>query len=212
MNTEKRNTIFSLLSKHTPNPTTELNYRTAFELLIAVILSAQTTDIAVNKVTKKLFLKANTAKKLSNLPVSQIEVLINSIGLYKNKAKNINVTSRILEEKYNGTVPNSRIILESLPGVGRKTANVILNTVFMEPVIAVDTHIFRLANRLKIGTGKTPLAVEKKLTKLIPKKYLIDAHHLLILHGRYICKASKPECFRCVIDKLCEYKDKTIRL
>ena len=138
--------------------------------------------------------------------------MINSIGLYKNKAKNINATSKILEEKYNGTVPNSRIILESLPGVGRKTANVILNTVFMEPVIAVDTHIFRLANRLKIGTGKTPLAVEKKLTKLIPKKYLIDAHHLLILHGRYICKASKPECFRCVINKLCEYKDKTIRL
>ena len=212
MNTEKRNTIFSLLSKHTPKPTTELNYQTTFELLIAVILSAQTTDIAVNKVTKKLFIQADTAKKLSKLPVSQIEVLINSIGLYKNKAKNINATSRILDEKYNGEVPNSRVILESFPGVGRKTANVILNTIFMRPVIAVDTHIFRLANRLKIGTGKTPLAVEKKLTKLIPKKYLIDAHHLLILHGRYICKASNPDCFNCVIKKLCEYKGKTAGL
>lgn len=209
MNSEKRGEIFSLLKKNTPNPTTELIYRSSFELLIAVILSAQTTDIAVNKATKALFKKVNTAKTLSKLPISEIEVLIKTIGLYKNKAKNISATSKILQHRFKGEVPHDRIALESFPGVGRKTANVILNTIFKEPVIAVDTHIFRLANRLNIGPGKTPLDVEKKLTKLVPKKYLSDAHHLLILHGRYVCKASRPDCLNCIINHLCEYKFKT---
>jgi len=209
MNREKRGEIFSLLKKNTPNPTTELIYRSSFELLIAVILSAQTTDIAVNKATKFLFKKANTAKTLSKLPISEIETLIKTIGLYKNKAKNISNTSKILQQRFKGEVPHDRIALESFPGVGRKTANVILNTIFKEPVIAVDTHIFRLSNRLNIGPGKTPLDVEKKLTKLVPKEYLSDAHHLLILHGRYICKASRPDCLNCMINHLCEYKFKT---
>jgi endonuclease-3 len=209
MNSKKRGEIFSLLKKNTPNPTTELLYRSSFELLIAVILSAQTTDIAVNKATRVLFKKANTAKTLSKLPISGIEVLIKTIGLYKNKAKNISTTSKILQQKFKGEVPHDRIALESFPGVGRKTANVILNTIFKEPVIAVDTHIFRLSNRLNIGPGKTPLDVEKKLTKLVPKEYLSDAHHLLILHGRYVCKASRPDCLNCIINHLCEYKFKT---
>jgi endonuclease-3 len=208
MNHEKINAIFSILNKKNLNPTTELKFHSSFELLIAVILSAQTTDIGVNKVTNVLFKKANTAKKLSQLPVNKIENLIKTIGLYRNKAKNIKATSLILDKKYNGVIPDDREILESLPGVGRKTANVILNTIFKKPVIAVDTHIFRLANRLNIGPGKTPLAVEKKLTKLIPQKYLVNAHHLLILHGRYTCKASNPDCLNCSIKKFCEYKYK----
>lgn len=210
MNLEKRRAIFTLLKKNTPNPTTELIYHSSFELLISVILSAQTTDIAVNKVTKKLFNIANTPLLLSNLKVDKIEKLINAIGLYKNKAKNINATSSILLEKFNGEVPSTREELESLPGVGRKTANVILNTLFKKPVIAVDTHIFRLANRINIAPAKTPLAVEKRLTKLIPNEFLNDAHHLLILHGRYICKAIKPQCSECVINNLCEYKKKLL--
>lgn len=210
MNLEKRRAIFTLLKKNTPNPTTELIYHSSFELLISVILSAQTTDIAVNKVTKKLFNIANTPLLLSNLKVDKIEKLINAIGLYKNKAKNIKATSSILLEKFNGEVPSTREELESLPGVGRKTANVILNTLFKKPVIAVDTHIFRLANRINIAPAKTPLTVEKRLTKLIPNEFLNDAHHLLILHGRYVCKAIKPQCSECVINNLCEYKKKLI--
>ena len=210
MNLEKRRAIFTLLKKNTPNPTTELIYHSSFELLISVILSAQTTDIAVNKVTKKLFNIANTPLLLSNLKVDKIEKLINAIGLYKNKAKNIKVTSSILLEKFNGEVPSTREELESLPGVGRKTANVILNTLFKKPVIAVDTHIFRLANRINIAPAKTPLTVEKRLTKLIPNEFLNDAHHLLILHGRYVCKAIKPQCSECVINNLCEYKKKLL--
>jgi len=210
MNINKRSKIFTLLKKHIPNPTTELIYHSPFELLISVILSAQTTDIAVNKVTKNLFEIANTPLSLSKLKISTIEKLINSIGLYKNKAKNIKATSLILYEKFNSEVPDNREKLESLPGVGRKTANVILNTLFKKPVIAVDTHIFRLANRINIAKAKTPLAVEKKLTKLIPKEFLNDAHHLLILHGRYTCKALNPQCNGCVIENLCEYKNKTL--
>lgn len=210
MNLEKRRAIFTLLKKNTPNPTTELIYHSSFELLISVILSAQTTDIAVNKVTKKLFNIANTPLLLSSLKVDKIEKLINAIGLYKNKAKNIKVTSSILLEKFNGEVPSTREELESLPGVGRKTANVILNTLFKKPVIAVDTHIFRLANRINIAPAKTPLTVEKRLTKLIPNEFLNDAHHLLILHGRYVCKAIKPQCSECVINNLCEYKKKLL--
>jgi endonuclease-3 len=210
MNLEKRRAIFTLLKKNTPNPTTELIYHSSFELLISVILSAQTTDIAVNKVTKKLFNISNTPLLLSNLKVDKIEKLINAIGLYKNKAKNIKATSSILLEKFNGEVPSTREELESLPGVGRKTANVILNTLFKKPVIAVDTHIFRLANRINIAPAKTPLTVEKRLTKLIPNEFLNDAHHLLILHGRYVCKAIKPQCCECVINNLCEYKKKLL--
>jgi endonuclease-3 len=210
MNTEKRRAIFTLLKENTPNPTTELVYHSPFELLISVILSAQTTDIAVNKVTKKLFDVANTPLSLSNLRVNKIEKLINSIGLYKNKAKNIQATSLKLLKEFNSTVPANRKDLESLPGVGRKTANVILNTLFNEPVIAVDTHLFRLANRINIAPAKTTLAVEKRLTKLIPNEFLSDAHHLLILHGRYVCKSIAPQCGECVIENLCEYKKKVL--
>ena len=210
MNTEKRRAIFTLLKKNTPNPTTELVYQSPFELLISVILSAQTTDIAVNKVIKKLFSIANTPLSLSNLKVNKIEKLINSIGLYKNKAKNIQATSIKLLKEFDSTVPANRKDLESLPGVGRKTANVILNTLFNEPVIAVDTHLFRLANRINIAPAKTPLAVEKRLTKLIPNEFLSDAHHLLILHGRYVCKSIAPQCGGCVIENLCEYKKKVL--
>ena len=210
MNTEKRRAIFTLLKKNTPNPTTELVYQSPFELLISVILSAQTTDIAVNKVTKKLFGIANTPLSLSNLKLNKIEKLINSIGLYKNKAKNIQATSIKLLKEFDSTVPANRKDLESLPGVGRKTANVILNTLFNEPVIAVDTHLFRLANRINIAPAKTPLAVEKRLTKLIPNEFLSDAHHLLILHGRYVCKSIAPQCGGCVIESLCEYKKKVL--
>ena len=210
MNTEKRRAIFTLLKKNTPNPTTELVYQSPFELLISVILSAQTTDIAVNKVTKKLFGIANTPLSLSNLKLNKIEKLINSIGLYKNKAKNIQATSIKLLKEFDSTVPANRKDLESLPGVGRKTANVILNTLFNEPVIAVDTHLFRLANRINIAPAKTPLAVEKRLMKLIPNEFLSDAHHLLILHGRYVCKSIAPQCGGCVIENLCEYKKKVL--
>jgi len=210
MNTEKRRAIFTLLKENTPNPTTELVYQSPFELLISVILSAQTTDIAVNKVTKKLFDIANTPLSLSNLNIIKIEQLINSIGLYKNKAKNIQATSLKLLKEFNSTVPSNRTDLESLPGVGRKTANVILNTLFNEPVIAVDTHLFRLANRINIAPAKTPLAVEKRLAKLIPSEFLTDAHHLLILHGRYVCKSVAPQCGGCVIKTLCEYKNKVL--
>ena len=211
MNYEKRWDIFNALKNHIKEPKTELVYKNTFELLIAVILSAQTTDIQVNRVTAKLFKIAPDPLKLSRLSLNKIESLINSIGLYKNKAKNIQLTSSILITEYNGEVPQSRKELESLPGVGRKTANVVLNTVFDQPVIAVDTHIFRLANRINLAKGKTPLEVEKKLTRLTPTEFLIDAHHLLILHGRYVCKAQNPGCSNCCIFDFCEYKKKLIK-
>ncbi|MDC6486615.1 MAG: endonuclease III [Methylophilaceae bacterium] len=208
MNYEKRWEIFNALKREINNPTTELIFKNPFELLIAVILSAQTTDIQVNKVTNKLFKVAPTPEDLAKLSLTSIESIINKIGLYKNKAKNIQQTSQILINEFSSQVPRKREDLERLPGVGRKTANVILNTIFNEPVIAVDTHIFRLANRINLGQGKTPLEVEKKLTKTTPKEFLKDAHHLLILHGRYTCKAQKPNCLSCCINHLCEYKYK----
>src|SRR6056300_821550 len=208
MNYAKREKIFSLLKKNIPNAKTELIYQSPFQLLIAVILSAQATDISVNKATKKLYQRAGNAAQLSRLALNEIENFIKTIGLYKTKAKNILNTSQIIHMEYGGEVPNNRKILKSLPGVGRKTANVILNTIFHEPVIAVDTHIYRLANRINLAHGKTPLEVEKKLTKLTPKQFLTDAHHLLILHGRYVCKAQKPLCSDCIINELCEYKGK----
>jgi endonuclease-3 len=209
MNLEKRRAIFLTLKEYIPNAKTELNYSTPFQLLIAVILSAQATDTSVNKVTKKLFPIAGSAKELSKLSIEEIKTYVKTIGLYKNKAKNISLTSKIIEKNYAGKVPHDRSALESLPGVGRKTANVILNTIFGDPVIAVDTHIFRLANRINLGPGKNPLEVEKRLTKLIPKEFLVDAHHLLILHGRYVCKAQKPTCNECEIFEYCEYKGKS---
>lgn len=211
MNDEKRWKIFNALKNQIKEPKTELIYKNSFELLIAVILSAQTTDIQVNRVTKKLFKIAPDPGSLSELSLDKIESLINSIGLYKNKAKNIQHTSKLLITKYNSNVPQSRKELETLPGVGRKTANVILNTIFNQPVIAVDTHIFRLANRINLAKGKTPLEVEKKLTRFTPDEFLIDAHHLLILHGRYVCKAQKPDCSSCCIYDFCEYKKKLIK-
>ena len=211
MNHEKRWEIFNALKNQIKEPKTELIYKNSFELLIAVILSAQTTDIQVNRVTKKLFKIAPDPGSLSELSLEKIESLINSIGLYKNKAKNIKHTSKLLITKYNSNVPQSRKELETLPGVGRKTANVILNTIFNQPVIAVDTHIFRLANRINLAKGKTPLEVEKKLTRFTPDEFLIDAHHLLILHGRYVCKAQKPDCSSCCIYDFCEYKKKLIK-
>lgn len=211
MNYEKRWNIFNALKNHIKEPKTELVYKNTFELLIAVILSAQTTDIQVNRVTAKLFKIAPNPRKLSKLSLDKIESLVNSIGLYKNKAKNIQLTSSILITEYNGEVPQSRKELENLPGVGRKTANVVLNTVFDQPVIAVDTHIFRLANRINLAKGKTPLEVEKKLTRLTPTEFLIDAHHLLILHGRYVCKAQNLDCSNCCIIDFCEYKKKLIK-
>jgi endonuclease III len=210
MNSEKRWEIFNALKREINNPTTELIFKNPFELLIAVILSAQTTDIQVNKVTDKLFKVAPTPEALAKLSLASIESIINKIGLYKNKAKNIQQTCRILINEFSSQIPRKRVDLEKLPGVGRKTANVILNTIFNEPVIAVDTHIFRLANRINLGQGKTPLEVEKKLTKTTPKEFLKDAHHLLILHGRYTCKAQKPNCLSCCINQLCEYKYKNI--
>ena len=211
MNHEKRRKIFNTLKNQIKEPKTELIYKNSFELLIAVILSAQTTDIQVNRVTKKLFKIAPDPGSLSELSLDKIESLINSIGLYKNKAKNIQLTSKLLITKYNSNVPQSRKELETLPGVGRKTANVILNTIFNQPVIAVDTHIFRLANRINLAKGKTPLEVETKLTRFTPDEFLIDAHHLLILHGRYVCKAQKPDCSSCCIYDFCEYQKKLIK-
>ena len=208
MNPQKRFKIFEALSKATPHPTTELIYQTPFQLLIAVILSAQATDKSVNKATLLLFNKAPNAKQLAQMKLSDIELCIKTIGLYKTKAKNILETAKILEKEFQGEVPQDRLALEALPGVGRKTANVILNTIFNEPTIAVDTHIFRIANRINLAPGENVLQVEKKLIKLTPKEFLHDAHHLLILHGRYTCIARQPKCSVCVIYDLCEYKKK----
>lgn len=210
MNKEKREAIFARFAQNNPNPTTELIYSTPFELLIAVILSAQATDVSVNKATQKLFTYANTPETILALGEGKLKEAIKTIGLYNTKAKNILKTCEILLKKHHGKVPNEREALEHLPGVGRKTANVVLNTAFGEHTIAVDTHIFRVANRTKIATGKTPLEVEKNLLKLVPKSYQKDAHHWLILHGRYICTARKPKCYDCLIVDLCEYPHKNI--
>ncbi len=209
MNRVKRTEIFQRLRAANPNPTTELKYRSPFELLIAVILSAQATDKSVNKATRKLFAVANTPEKILALGEDGLKQYIKTIGLYNSKAKNIIATCRILLEKHDGQVPDNRKDLEALPGVGRKTANVILNTAFGQPTMAVDTHIFRVANRTGIAPGKTVLEVEKKLLKFIPKEFLHDAHHWLILHGRYTCTARKPRCGECLICDLCEWKQKT---
>lgn len=210
MNEKTIHEIFSRFHRANPKPTTELIYHSHFELLISVILSAQATDISVNKATTHLFKIAKTPKSILELGEEGLIEQIKSIGLYKSKAKNIMATCALLLDKFNGKIPNNRDALESLPGVGRKTANVVLNTAFGEPTIAVDTHIFRLANRIGLAKGKTPLAVEQKLLKIIPPKYLHDAHHWLILHGRYICTARKPKCPDCLIRDLCEYKYKTL--
>ncbi|WP_349432037.1 endonuclease III [Methylomarinum sp. Ch1-1] len=209
MNKEKRLAIFDRLAAAIPEPTTELNYSTPFELLIAVVLSAQATDKGVNKATAKLYPVANTPQAILELGEEGLKEYIKTIGLYNSKAANIIKLCRSLLEKHDGEVPQSREQLEALAGVGRKTANVILNTAFDQPTIAVDTHIFRVSNRTRIAPGKTVLEVEKKLEKWVPKQHKKDAHHLLILHGRYTCIARKPRCQSCVIADLCEYKDKT---
>ena len=208
MNKVKRDHIFTLLSKDNPSPTTELVYKTPFELLIAVILSAQATDISVNKATKKLFAIANTPEEILFLGLRKLKTNIKTIGLYNNKAKNIIQTCRILLEKHNGDVPNDRMALERLSGVGRKTANVILNTIFGEPTIAVDTHIFRVSNRTGISQGKNVLEVEKKLMRHVSDVFKKNAHHLLILHGRYTCTARNPKCNSCIIFDYCEWKER----
>ena len=210
MNAAKRRQIFERLQAANPHPTTELEYHSPFELLVAVMLSAQATDISVNAATRVLYPVANTPQAILALGEEKLKEYIQRIGLYKTKAKHVIETCRILIEEHNGSVPTTREELEALPGVGRKTANVILNTAFGEATIAVDTHIFRLANRIGLAPGKTVLDVEKKLLKVIPKEYLHDAHHWLILHGRYICQARKPKCAECIIYDLCEYKDKTL--
>jgi endonuclease-3 len=210
MNRNKRTLIFSRLAAQNPNPTTELIYNSTFELLVAVILSAQATDTSVNKATKYLFKKADTPSSVLKLGLNGLTEEIKSIGLYRNKAKNIISTCQMLIDKYNGEVPRDRSALESLPGVGRKTANVVLNTAFGDPTIAVDTHIFRVSNRTKIAKGKNVDEVEQRLLRYTPKEFLKNAHHWILLHGRYICKARKPECVSCVIVDLCEYKNKLI--
>jgi len=209
MNRQIRTQIYSRLREKIPKPETELNYVNPFELLISVILSAQATDVGVNKATAKLYSVANTPQGLLNLGTPRLKTYIKTIGLYNTKAENIIKTCRILMDRFDGEVPRTREELESLPGVGRKTANVILNTAFGEPTIAVDTHIFRISNRTGIAKGKTPLEVEKRLVRLTPDEFKQDAHHWLILHGRYTCKARKPECPDCIINDLCEYRHKT---
>lgn len=208
MNKLIREAILQRLSKHIPDPKTELIYHSHFELLIAVMLSAQATDVSVNKATPALFAKANTAEKMAQLSVDGIKSYIKKIGLYNSKAVNVQKTAQLLFEKYQGEVPCDFKALIELPGVGRKTANVILNTAFNLPTIAVDTHIFRVCNRTKFAIGKTVEIVEDKLQKVVPKEYKIDCHHLFILHGRYTCIARKPRCGSCVIEDLCEYKNK----
>ena len=210
MNKEKRRTIFERLQAENPHPTTELEYSTTFELLVAVILSAQATDRGVNKATAKLFPAANTPGQILALGEEGLKSHIKTIGLFNSKAANIIKTCRILEQEYGGMVPEERKALEALPGVGRKTANVILNTAFGHPTMAVDTHIFRVANRTRLAPGKTVLEVEKKLLRHVPADYMLDAHHWLILHGRYTCIARSPRCGSCIIEDLCEYRQKNI--
>ncbi len=210
MNQHKRHEIFSRLKKQTPRPKSELRYRSRFELLVAVVLSAQATDVSVNKATRALFKQANTAQKMYALGEQRLRRYIQTIGLFNSKAKNIIATCKILIEDYAGKIPGTREELERLPGVGRKTANVILNNAFGKPTIAVDTHIFRVSNRTGIAPGKTPLAVEKNLLKFVPDEFKDHAHHWLILHGRYVCTARKPACGKCLIEDLCEYRDKIL--
>ena len=208
MNKQKREEIFARFYNNNPKPTTELEYNNPFELLIAVILSAQATDVSVNKATRKLYPVANTPEAILALGVEGLKKYIKTIGLYNSKAENVIKTCKALVEQHNSQVPDTREALEALPGVGRKTANVVLNTAFGQPTMAVDTHIYRVSNRTKIAPGKTVLEVEKKLLKFVPKQYLVDAHHWLILHGRYTCVARKPRCGSCIIEDLCEFKDK----
>ncbi|HFE37465.1 MAG TPA: endonuclease III [Gammaproteobacteria bacterium] len=209
MNKQKRSVIFNRLKAENPNPTTELKYQSPFELLISVMLSAQATDVSVNKATDKLYPVANTPQAILDLGLDELKKYIKTIGLYNTKAVNVIKTCKILLQEHNGEVPNTRKELEALPGVGRKTANVILNTAFGEPTIAVDTHIFRVCNRTHIAPGKTVEEVEKKLLKFTPDEFKLDAHHWLILHGRYVCIARKPRCASCIIEDLCEFKNKT---
>lgn len=209
MNKEKRYEIFRRLREDNPHPTTELNFSTPFELLVAVTLSAQATDVGVNKATDKLFQVANTPEAIYALGVDGLSEYIKTIGLFNSKARNVIAACKILIEQHNSQVPDNREALEALPGVGRKTANVVLNTAFGQPTMAVDTHIFRVSNRTGIAPGKNVLEVEKKLLKHVPKEFLVDAHHWLILHGRYVCKARTPQCGSCRIEDLCDYKHKT---
>lgn len=210
MNNTIRHEIFARLKAANPKPTTELHYQSTFQLLIAVILSAQATDKSVNIATARFFREHGTPQGLLDLGLDALTEYIKTIGLFRTKAKNVIQTCRILLEQYKGEVPDDRAALEALPGVGRKTANVVLNTAFGHPTIAVDTHIFRVANRTGLARGKTVMEVERKLEKSVPTEYRLDAHHWLILHGRYICVARKPKCPQCGIADLCEYKDKTV--
>ncbi|MDO8909154.1 MAG: endonuclease III [Pseudohongiella sp.] len=209
MNRDKRQQIFERLRAENPNPTTELEFGSTFELLISVILSAQATDVSVNKATRVLYRIANTPETILALGVEGLKQYIKTIGLFNTKAENVIKTCAALMDKHNSVVPASREELEALPGVGRKTANVVLNTAFRQPAMAVDTHIFRVSNRTGIAPGKNVLEVEKRLVKLIPEEFLLDAHHWLILHGRYVCIARKPRCSACVIYDLCEFKQKS---
>jgi len=208
MNATQRTEFFRRLKSAIPEPKTELLYHSPFELLVAVILSAQATDVGVNKATRKLFPVANTPEQILSLGLDGLKDYIRTIGLYNSKAENIIKTCRILIERHDGQVPRDRESLEALPGVGRKTANVVLNTAFGEPTIAVDTHIFRVANRTGLAPGRTPLQVEKRLLRAVPAEFLKDAHHWLILHGRYTCKARNPACTECVVRDLCSFKSK----
>ncbi len=210
MNATSRHEFFRRLAALDPHPVTELEYRTPFELLTAVLLSAQATDVGVNKATRRLFPVANTPQQFLELGQDGLESYIATIGLYRSKARHLIETSRILLEQHHGEVPHSREALEALPGVGRKTANVVLNVVFGEPTIAVDTHIFRLANRTGLAPGKDVVAVEQKLLKVVPAEFRQHAHHWLILHGRYVCKARRPECWNCVVNDLCDYRAKEL--
>ncbi len=210
MNQQKRKQIFARFKQHNPEPTTELNYSSPFELLIAVTLSAQSTDVGVNKATDKLFPVANTPEAILELGLEGLKSYIKTIGLFNTKAENVLKTCTMLIEQHNSQVPESRQALEALPGVGRKTANVVLNTAFGHPTMAVDTHIFRVSNRMNLAPGKNVNQVEQKLLKVVPKEYLQDAHHWLILHGRYTCIARKPRCGSCVVSDLCEFKEKNI--
>jgi endonuclease-3 len=209
MNKEKRQQIFEKLRAENPNPVTELEYKTPFELLIAVTLSAQATDVSVNKATRKLYPVANTPEAIYALGVDGLKEYIKTIGLYNTKAANVIKACKILVDKHQSIVPETREALEALPGVGRKTANVVLNTAFRQIAMAVDTHIFRVSNRTGIAKGKNVVEVEQKLLKFVPKEFLMDAHHWLILHGRYTCVARKPRCGSCIIEDLCEFKQKT---
>ena len=209
MNKQKRTEIFERLRADNPQPTTELEYSTPFELLAAVLLSAQATDVGVNKATRKLFPIANTPQAIIDLGIDGLKEKIKTIGLFNTKAENLMKTCRMLVELHDGEVPADRESLEALPGVGRKTANVVLNTAFGQPTMAVDTHIFRVSNRTGIAPGKNVLEVEKRLLRLVPKEFLVDAHHWLILHGRYVCVARKPRCGACLVEDLCEFKKKS---